>query len=197
MSRHCARPMLIRVRTVDDPLTGIPRRIAVAGVVGSGKTTLCDRLAELLGYPRVEIDSLQHGPGWTRRESFSADVERFTAGPQWVIELQYREVRPLIAERADTLLWLDYPASVQMSRLVRRTLARGLFRTELWNGNREPPLYTFFTDEDHILRWGWRTRNKLKPVIPALEDRFPDLTTVRLEHPMETRRWLKTLAQAL
>ena len=65
------------------------------------------------------------------RDSFVADVERYTSGPQWVIELQYREVRPLLLERADTLLWLDYPTSVQMTRLMRRTLRRRLLRQEL------------------------------------------------------------------
>lgn len=67
---------------------------------------------------------------------------------------------PLLLERADTLLWLDYPTSVQMTRLMRRTLRRRLLRQELWNGNQEPPLRTFFTDEEHIMRWGWRTRNE-------------------------------------
>lgn len=183
------------VRTVNDPIAWEPQRITVAGVSGSGKTTICKQLAELLGVPRVEIDSLHHGPGWVRRQSFVADVEKFIAGPRWVIELQYREVRPLIVARADTLLWLDYPTSVQMSRLIRRTVTRRIRRTELWNGNQEPPLHTFFTDDDHILRWGWRTRNKLKPVIPTLEARFPGLITVRLRSPKESRRWMKSLAE--
>lgn len=181
------------VLTADDPLTWMPQRITVAGGSGTGKTTLCNRIAELMGYPRVEIDSLHHGPKWTRRESFVADVERFISGPQWVIELQYQEVQPLILERADTLFWLDYPTSVQMARLVRRTLSRRLLRQELWNGNEEPPLRTFFTDEDHIIRWGWRTRNKLKRVIPTLDDRCPSFTTVRLSHPREARRCLRAL----
>lgn len=144
-------------------------------------------------YPRVEIDSLHHGAGWTPRETFVADVDEFTAGPQWVIELQYREVRPLIVARADTLLWLDYPSRVQMRRLVYRTVSRRLLRRELWNGNYEPALHTFFTDEDHILRWGWRTRNSLKPVVPTLEHRFPGLTAVHLRHPSEARKWVDSL----
>ena len=183
------------MRTADDPLDWTPQRIAVAGVSGSGKTTLSDRLAEILEYPRVEIDSLHHGPGWTRRENFVVEVEEFIAGEQWVIELQYREVRPKIAARADTVLWLDYPVSLQMRQLTRRTLTRRLTRQQLWNGNYEPPLRTIFTDRDHILRWGWRTRNKLKPVMPTLEDRYPGLRTVRFGHPRETERWVQALAE--
>lgn len=145
----------------------------------------------------VEIDSLHWGPDWTPRGTFEDDVERFISGPRWVIELQYRKVRPLIASRADTLLWLDYPTPVKMQRLIRRTLARRLRRTELWNGNVEPPLSSVFTDHDHIIRWGWRTRNKLTPVIPTLEERFPGLTVVRLGGPRQAEHWLRALRVTL
>ncbi|AWH93501.1 AAA family ATPase [Dietzia lutea] len=183
------------MRNADDPITWNPQRIAVAGVSGSGKTTLCDHLAGVRTCARVEMDSLFHGPGWTPRESFLDDVREFVAGPRWVIELQYRQARPLVVSRADTLLWLDYPARVHMTRLVRRTVRRRLRREELWNGNTEPPLHTVFTDSDHILRWGWRTRHKLKPVVPTLEARFPDLTVVRLTSPRQSDRWVEALAE--
>lgn len=104
-------------------------------------------------------------------------------------------MRPKIAARADTVLWLDYPVSLQMRQLIRRTLTRRLARQQLWNGNYEPPLRTIFTDRDHILRWGWRTRNKLKPVMPTLEDRYPGLRTVRFGRPRETERWVQALAE--
>lgn len=162
---------------------------------GAGKTTLGDSLATLLGSPRIELDSLYHGPDWTPRESFVADVEEFIAGPAWVVELQYRQVRPLIAARADTVLWLDYPTGLCMRRLLVRTVSRRVRRTELWNGNVEPPLHTLFSDPDHILRFAWRNRDKYRSAIPTLEDRFPGLTVVRLRHPRETARWVAALAR--
>ncbi|NII40451.1 adenylate kinase family enzyme [Curtobacterium flaccumfaciens] len=63
-------------------------------------------------------------------------------------------MRQLLAERADTLVWLDLPKPVAFVRLLRRTVRRRLQRTALWNGDVEPPLWTFCTREDHILRWG-------------------------------------------
>lgn len=184
------------VLNADDRITWGPKRIAVAGVSGSGKTTLCDELAEVLRCERVELDSLYHGPNWTRRETFLEDVEDLISTPCWVVELQYREARPLIVSRADTILWLDYPTRIQMARLIRRTVRRRLQREQLWNGNYEPPLWKTLIDEDHILRWGWRTRKKLKPVIPTLEGRFPGLHVVHLTHPSQTSRWVRALARS-
>ena len=53
--------------SADDPLPHRPERVLVAGVTGSGKTTLARRLGELWGLRHVEIDALFHQPGWRER----------------------------------------------------------------------------------------------------------------------------------
>jgi adenylate kinase family enzyme len=169
------------------------QRIVVAGSSGAGKTTTCNRLAERLGLARVEIDGLFHGPGWEPRESFAADVDAFTQGPAWVIEWQYRSVRPLLAARADTLVWLDFRRTTVMTRLIRRTVIRRLRRVELWNGNLEPPLWTFFTDRDHIVRWGWRTHADKPAQVREVVAANPHLQVIVLRSQREVDRWLASL----
>lgn len=173
----------------DDPLPHRPRRVLVAGTSGSGKTTLARAVATALELPHVEIDALFHGPGWTRRPSFEADVRRFGAEPGWVTEWQYSAVRALLAERADLLVWLDLPRSVVLRQVVRRTLVRRLRREQLWNGNVESPLRTILTDRDHIVRWAWRTHAGTGPRVTDLRDRHPDLVVVRLRTRAEVSRW--------
>jgi len=182
--------------TATDPLPCRPARILVAGVTGSGKTTLASHIGELLGIPHTEIDSLFHGPDWTPRESFAADVEQFTAAPDWVTEWQYGQARALLAERADTLIWLDFPIPLSLWRLIRRTVTRRLLRQKLWNGNIEPPFHRIFTDRNYILRWGWRTRAKCRTMVPALETTAPHLQLVRLRSPREVHVWLENLHRA-
>lgn len=181
--------------TASDPLPEHPQRILVAGVSGAGKTTLARRLAALLGIGYTELDSLFHGPNWEPRAEFADDVDRLTRPPAWVTEWQYAAVRRMLAGRADTLIWLDYPMPLSMARLIRRTVRRRRQREELWNGNYEGPLFGFFTDPEHIIRWGWQSRNKLKSLVPTLEQKFPGLRVVRLRSPREAEMWLGRLAE--
>jgi adenylate kinase family enzyme len=176
--------------TAADPVTWQPRRIAIAGVTGSGKSTLAKRLSDRLNVSYVEIDSLFHGPNWEPRRDFVDDVETVISGESWVIEWQYAAVRAKILERADTLLWLDLPTSLTLYQLALRTFRRRLRRVELWNGNLEGPLHEFFTDSDHILRWGIRTRNKLRGRIPAVATHHPTLRVVRLASRRDIEVWV-------
>ncbi|MDT5337363.1 MAG: hypothetical protein QOD90_2868 [Mycobacterium sp.] len=180
--------------TAFDPVTWQPRRIAIAGVSGSGKSTLARCLSDRLGIPYVEIDSLFHGPNWEPRGNFVSDVETIISGDSWVIEWQYSAVRDQIVERADTLLWLDLPTRLTLYRLARRTIRRRRRQVELWNGNYEGPLHEFFTDSDHILRWGIRTRNKCRDRVPAIDALHPSLRVVRLACRRDIELWVRNAA---
>jgi adenylate kinase family enzyme len=179
----------------DDPLDPVPRRVLVAGTTGVGKTTTAGRIGRVLGLPHTEIDSLYHGPGWVPRDTFVADVERYTSEPAWVTEWQYTSVRAMLAERADTLVWIDLPTAQALWRLLRRTLHRRFGRIELWNGNVEPSLWTFFTDRGHILRWGISTRNVTRRRMPELVETAPHLRIVHLRSQREVDRFVQHLGE--
>lgn len=172
----------------------VETRIIVVGTSGAGKTTLAGRIAQRLGISHTEIDSLHHGPSWTPRAAFVDDVHTLAAGESWVTEWQYDAVRQLLVDRATLVVWLDYPPTVRLWRAVRRTVRRRTRRIELWNGNYEPPLWTFFTDPDHIVRWAWRTRHKYDDLPSNLAERGrADLPIVRLRSQRETETWLASL----
>lgn len=174
-----------------DPLPRQPQKVLVAGVSGAGKTTLAKRIAEVVDSTHVEIDALFHGPEWVPRPEFLDDVHRFVATDTWVTEWQYDSVRPLLAANADLLVWLDLPfVRVTLPRVLRRTVRRRHRREQLWNDNIEPPLRTFFTDPEHIVRWAIRTRHKYRTTIPPLEAENPNLTVVRLRTQREVDAWL-------
>jgi adenylate kinase family enzyme len=130
------------------------RRVVIVGSSGSGKTTLASLVAARRGLRHVELDALFHGPSWTPRPSFVADVDCATAEDGWVVDGNYSPVRELLWARADTVVWLDLPRLHVEVQVVRRSLVRWLRREELWNGNREPsPLE--WIDPEHPVRWSW------------------------------------------
>jgi adenylate kinase family enzyme len=177
-----------------DPLQNPATRILIAGVTGSGKSTLARQIATRLELPYTEIDSLYHGPNWTPREEFVKDVDTATSGDRWVIEWQYPLVRPMLLERADTLVWLDHPAALSYARVIRRTVRRSRTHEPLWNGNVEPPLRSFFTAPDeNIIRWAIKTRRNYKRQVPAVELSHPQLQIVRLRSQRQVNRWLDSL----
>lgn len=179
------------VLTHEEHLPRRPFRVAVAGVSGTGKTALASRIAVLIGAPHFEIDGLYHGPNWVPRESFLDDVRSMLAQDSWTTEWQYKAARPLLTERADIVVWLDLPFwTTTLPRLVRRTLHRRLKREVLWNGNIEPPLRTFFTDPDHIVRWAISTRFKYRAKVLALEAASPHVAVVRLCSQQQVEQWL-------
>jgi hypothetical protein len=77
-----------------------------------------------------------------------------------------------------------------MWQITRRTVARRIRGEELWNGNRESPLHTFFTDPEHIIRYAWATRHWAGRRVRSLLTSHPGLTVVRLTSPAEAERWI-------
>ncbi len=134
------------------------RRVSVVGVSGSGKSTLGRDLAARLGVRYAELDAIFHQPGWTPLDSaqFRRRVTSIASGDGWVIDGNYSAVRPLVWERADTVVWLDLPRRTVMRRLIWRTIRRAAGRTELWNGNRERWRNLLTWDEqESVISWAW------------------------------------------
>ena len=177
----------------DDDLGFEPLRILLNGASGSGKTTLARVLSGQLGLPFTEIDGLFHGPSWTPRPSFLHDVQQLADSGAWITEWQYGDARPILLARCDLIVWLDYPRSRVMRRAVRRTVRRRFRREVLWNGNREGPLWRFFIDPEHIIRWAWSSHPRVAERAEEVLRTRPDLPVVRLRDDAEVARWCRRL----
>lgn len=180
-----------------DPLPTPARRIALTGCSGSGKSTLGRALAARTAIPYTELDALFHGPDWTPRPEFEADVADLATRDAWITDYGYGLARPLLGPRAELLVWLDLPRWRVMTQIVPRTVRRRLARHELWNGNVEPPFHTFFTDPEHIVRWAWRTHAKTGRRVREVAAARPDLPIVRLRSRREVHTWLDGPARSV
>lgn len=169
-------------------------RILIVGTTGSGKTTLARQAARRLGVPHGEQDAWNHLPGWQEAplQEFRAQVERFTAQDAWVMDGNYSKAQDIGWARADTLVWLDYPAPLVLWRLLRRTVRRVLSREELWNGNRERLRTTL--SRDSIVWWFFRTHWRRRRLMPARLAQHPHLRVLRLRRPAQAQAWLQGLS---
>ncbi|MGN5382051.1 adenylate kinase [Streptomyces sp. MUSC 14] len=170
-------------------------RILVVGVTGAGKSTLARALSSRLGLRYHEMDALYFtGPGWAVNSRFAEEVPRLCAEPGWVIDsLGYPEVRDQLWERADTVIWLDYPKRVVMPRVLRRSFRRTVTREVLFGGNRET--WTDWLTREHPVRWAWSQHASRRVEVERRvhDPRFAPLDTIRLRHPDETAAWLASL----
>ncbi|MER5528470.1 adenylate kinase [Streptomyces sp. NPDC002677] len=170
-------------------------RILVVGVTGAGKSTLAQTLSSRLGLPYHEMDAVYfNGPDWAVNDKLTEDVSRLAAGSRWIIDsLGYPEVRDLLWDRADTVIWLDYPRRVIMPRVLRRSFRRSATREVLFGGNRET--WTGWLSREHPAWWAWSQHGaRRREVERRIRDpRFAPLDTLRFGHPDDMAAWLSSL----
>ena len=169
------------------------QKIAVQGTGGSGKTTVAKELARRHGVPHVELDALFHGPNWveTPPEEFRRRVAAATAGDGWVVDGNYdNKLGGLVLDQADTVVWLDLPLRVSLSRVTRRTIGRIRTGEELWSGNRESWRGGFFGWNSMVV-WAIRSHLRLRRARARRLARYPGLEVVRLRSAREVERYLR------
>lgn len=174
-------------------------RFVVIGTSGAGKSRLAAELARRTGSPHIELDALHWGPNWQAvpPERFAAAVRAAAQGERWVADGNYSAVRALLWSRATHIVWLDFGRATVFQRVLWRTLARGVLRTRLWQGNRESLRMAFFS-RDSILRWSWSTfeRNRVRDAALREDPAWAGLQWVVLRRPAEAADFLARQAMA-
>ncbi|MEM9600158.1 MAG: AAA family ATPase [Pseudomonadota bacterium] len=133
-------------------------KIIVSGTSCTGKTTLGRQLARKLGRVQIDLDDLHFLPDWVAKEKevFIADVKRATdAHDAWVVSGSYQSVlHETLWPEADTIIWLDLPLHVILSRYFKRTYRRVRYREKCCGENYETLHHVIFVDNmlKHILK---------------------------------------------
>lgn len=173
------------------------QRVLVTGLPCAGKSTLAKPLARALGGEHIEVDEYHYGPGWIVPPDFEQVIAAKTAAACWVADdFGASEVRDLLWERADTLVWLDPSRRVAQYRAIKRTLRRLLTREPLAGGNREG--LRSWRGPDHPVRYVWdrhaSTRREME--MRLADPRWQQLTIVRLQHRHQVRAFMRSLGQS-
>jgi adenylate kinase family enzyme len=174
------------------------QRVLVVGTSGSGKSTFAAKLAGLLNVPHIELDELHWNPQWveTPTNEFLAKVGAATQSLAWVADGNYSKARAVLWPRADTLIWLDYPFPLVISRLLWRTLRGLVFRNVRCNGNRENWRNVF--SRHSIIVWAFQShwRNQRTYSQAMADPAYAYLQKLRFRSPKEAAAWLRAQSAA-
>jgi adenylate kinase family enzyme len=171
------------------------KRIAVIGATCSGKSTLAGKLAKKLALDYIELDALQWGPDCTAVPSdvLCEKVERAALSTGWVSDGNYSITRHILWPRAEAIIWLDYPLTTILPRLVRRIWKRWWTHEKLWNVNRERLVDQFMLWSDRSLFvWLFKSHKRHKREYPTLfaQPEYRHLKVFHFETPGQTDAWL-------
>lgn len=169
-------------------------KILIVGTSGSGKSTLARQLTEKLNLRDIELDSLFWKPNWTQSEpeEFRQKItEAISKSTGFVIHGNYNKVRHLTWGNVDTVIWLDYPRSLVMWRVIKRSVLRIIKNESLWAGNKEGLRKTFFSKESIIL-WAWQTYEvrKIQYLELIKNPEYKNVKVIRFEKPSQVAEFL-------
>jgi len=153
------------------------RRSLIIGPCGSGKSTLARELAPLLGLPLVHMDQLGWQAGWfeTEKAELKARLAEVVARDDWLIEGNYGSTLGPRLERADTVIYLDFPITLCLSRLTRRIINhRGRSRPDMPEGCLERLDPAFFW---YVMNWNTGPRPRTEAKLATYRGRVIRLTS--------------------
>jgi adenylate kinase family enzyme len=164
------------------------QRVLVIGPCGAGKSTLAAELGQRLDLPVFHMDKLNWRPGWVEssKDEIRERLAEIVATDSWLIDGNYGGTLPPRLDRADTVIYLDYPIRLCVARLLGRIWKyRGRTRPDMTEGCPERFDFEFLI---YLLRWNSGPRPRTEQHLKGHEAKV-----IRLHNPEELQRWLGVL----
>lgn len=107
-------------------------RITIIGNCGSGKSTLAHSISKKLNIPHIHLDRFWFEAGGHKLQKFDSEdakrvrvymydkVKELIAKDSWVSDGWYSRVQPIIAEKANHIVFLNIPLGRRIVNHIRR-----------------------------------------------------------------------------
>lgn len=161
------------------------QRVLIVGPCGAGKSTLASELGPLLNVPVFHMDKLNWKPGWVEssKDEIREKLAAITATDRWLIDGTYGGTLAPRLERADSVLYLDYPIRLCVARLLKRIWTyRGRARPDMTENCPERFDLGFIF---YLLQWNSGPRLRLEAALKGYERKV-----IRFHDPIQLNRWL-------
>ena len=174
------------------------RRLQIIGPSGSGKTTLAKAASAKLKIPHYELDAIFWLADWQEKPTniFKREVLKITASDAWVVCGDYLDrLQGLTLERADAVVWLNFPPRIFLPRLIKRTTVRFLKKQRVFGVNKESYFNFWFRPQKSLL-WItlqlYRSQGRKRQYRKVLKYNGT-VPIVELKTRKEVRKWLESL----
>lgn len=131
-------------------------RVMIIGSAGSGKSTLTQKLSNILALPVIHLDKYYWKPNWipTPNEEWDQVVNEFTMKEQWIMDGNYSRTIDLRISRADLIIYLDMPRWLCLYRILKRRVK--YHKKTRPDMNEECPEKI----DLEFIRWVWKYRGR-------------------------------------
>ena len=164
-------------------------RMMVIGCPGSGKSTLSRLMAKKTGFPLVHLDQLFWNSGWQEksREEFDSILTEELQKDRWIIDGNYSRTISMRLERADTVVFMDYPSVVCAYRVLKRVITRyGESRSDM--GENCPERFDM-----SFLKYVWHFRKTERPKLISRLSEAEGKHIIDIKNEKDRKAFLKKL----
>jgi adenylate kinase family enzyme len=165
-------------------------RVAVIGSPGAGKTTFSKKLAAKLRIPLYHLDYFYYDDTFNYPENTAAwreKVTQLTDQPAWILDGNYKSTFDIRFPKADTIIYLDYPRSLAVTRaLKRRVKLHGKLRSDMPPSWKEKFTFALF-------RFIWSYNKNERPKVYGLLQKYAGKKVIILRSPAQADEFLTTL----
>jgi adenylate kinase family enzyme len=166
------------------------KRILVIGTSGTGKSTLAQRLSNILRLPFFATDHFYWESGWktTTDDKVLQQVKDVIHREAWILDGNFDNERELVWKQADCIIWLDYSLPTICRRIVFRNFLWAMTRQSIWSGNRMTLRRAISGIRHAVKSYSLKRKN-----YPQWLAELSGIETHRFHTSRETDTWLQSL----
>lgn len=173
------------------------KKIVVIGDSCSGKTTLARDLSKKLGIKHIELDSLFWEGNWKNVDTieFKKRITSALQDTNFITDGNFSMARDVIWDKTDTIIWIDLPIWIILTRFFSRSISRSLKKELLWGKCQETLRKSIFS-KDSLFMWIISTHYKRKRTYSKImkDDAYSHINFIRLNSAKEVNKFIKQIS---